>query len=646
MSITVTKKHWEDFFHSENLHPSIRKEIADSWIRCRGYNVNPFDYKRKTLKPKELEIKIRDNSELISIAKPIMENMYNLVAGSEFSIILTDKEGYLLEVIGDESIMKKADELNFIKGALWTEKEVGTNAIGTALYIDKPIQTIGCEHYRVNQHSWCCSAATIHNENNEIIGCLDMSGNYEGAHPHTLGMVLTGAYSIENQLALIKYNHLINATFKSMSDGIIIINENLKIVRVNDKACKILNFSESTLLNKTIKDIIKDTSFIDNMFQRPVPYHNLDCDFYLENNKRIKCSINAVPISISNKALSIAISFSTASSIHKVVNKVAGFKANYNFQDIITISPKMKKIIDYSKRASLSDCNVLIQGESGTGKELFAQSIHNYSKRTKEPFVAVNCGSIPKELMESEFFGYEKGAFTGALKEGNPGKFELADGGTIFLDEIGELPLDMQSKLLRVLDNKKIIRVGGNYEKSLNIRVIAATNRNLLEEIQKKRFREDLYYRLNVMNIKLISLKERPEDIELLINHFITRLNKDHTIIKEASADYIDIMKKHNWKGNVRELQNVVERSYYLCEHDRITPEYIDKDIVEETAMLIENLPKAFEAISSIISLEEIEKNNIKKALEENQGDVLKAATLLGMSRATIYRKIKKYALK
>jgi transcriptional regulator with PAS, ATPase and Fis domain len=297
----------------------------------------------------------------------------------------------------------------------------------------------------------------------------------------------------------------------------------------------------------------------------------------------------------------------------------------------------MNKIIDDAKKAALSDANVLIQGESGTGKELFAQSIHNYSKRENEPFVAVNCASIPKELMESEFFGYERGAFTGASKEGHVGKFELADGGTLFLDEIGELPLDMQSKLLRVLDNQRISRIGSHEEKKLNIRVIAATNRDLVEEITKKNFREDLYYRLNVMHIKLIPLRERPEDIQLLAQHFIARLNHRQGKDKKFSAGYIQKLKIQNWPGNVRELQNAVERSYFLCEEEYLTEAYLFDNILSNQ--------RDFKSHEKIIPMEEIEAQNIHTALKQCNGSVVKACKILGMSRATIYRKMKRYKI-
>jgi transcriptional regulator with PAS, ATPase and Fis domain len=235
--------------------------------------------------------------------------------------------------------------------------------------------------------------------------------------------------------------------------------------------------------------------------------------------------------------------------------------------------------------------------------------------------------------VESEFFGYERGAFTGANKEGNPGKFELADGGTIFLDEIGELPLDIQSKLLRVLDNNKITRIGATYEKQLNVRVIGATNRVLKDEIRKKSFREDLYYRLSVINIKTLPLRERKEDIEPLVNSFIQLLNSNNSIDKIVTPDYIEKLKLLEWSGNVRELRNVVERDYYLSEDKLGAKEECEKSVDEESPTSNEE----------VISMQELEKENIEKAIYNCEGNIVKAASRLNISRATIYRKIKKY---
>ncbi|MCS4474463.1 sigma 54-interacting transcriptional regulator [Clostridium botulinum] len=299
----------------------------------------------------------------------------------------------------------------------------------------------------------------------------------------------------------------------------------------------------------------------------------------------------------------------------------------------------MKSIVELAKKASESDCSILIDGNSGTGKELFAQAIHNHSNRCHGPFVAVNCAAIPRELVESELFGYEKGAFTGASKGGYPGKFELADGGTIFLDEIGELPLDIQSKLLRVLDNLKIMRVGGTHEKKIDIRVLAATNRNLSEEVSNKNFRGDLYYRLNVINVHLIPLKDRVEDVEALTNCFVDKLNiKNPGNFKKIAPEFMDKLKAYHWPGNVRELRNIVERSYYICEDNIITDKFLNNKLMKN-----EHHNCCIGKEEPIVPLDILEHKAIEKALIHCKGNIVQASELLGISRATIYRKINKY---
>lgn len=629
---------WEKFIETEYIDNKVRPEIAESWKRCRNYGVEHMNGRGSSRNKVSVELKVQENAELISVAKPIMKGIYNIVEGSDFAIILSDNDGYIIEVIGDKDIMKRVDELNFVKGALWTEEAVGTNAIGTALYLDKPIQTIGAEHFCINQHSWTCSACPIHDECGNIIGCLNMSGNCYNAHSHTLGIVTASAQAIEKQLALTMSYNLINITFDSISEGMIILDKNLNIKRLNHRAEEILFISSEYVLGMNIDSILKNISIKEILKESYKSYSNIEEDFYIKDN-RIKCSINAVPIKANGEVTGVVITFREATLVHKLVNKVIGYKATYTFNNILTANDKMIQMIEMAKKAAKSQCNILIEGESGTGKEVIAQSIHNYSMREEGPFVAVNCASIPRELVESELFGYERGAFTGASKEGHPGKFELADGGTIFLDELGELPLDIQSKLLRVLDNNKIIRVGGTYEKQLNVRVIGATNRNLKKEMKKKNFREDLYYRLGVINIKILPLRYRKEDIEVLVNSFVRNLNqKNLQQNKRIKKSYIDKLKDYDWPGNVRELRNVVERDYYLSDINTISPYYIEENIFKEINNENQDI--------NIIPMERLEKENIENAIEKCDRNLAKAAKLLNIGRSTLYRKIKKYNIK
>ena len=635
--IKFIEQAWKDFHAKGSVNPQVRPEISASWKRCRDYGVDPMDGKGNPDYCVPVDEKALENPELIAVARPIMENVYSFVAGSGFAIILSDKDGYILDVIGDETMLNRMDELNFTKGALWNEKAVGTNAIGTALYLDRAIQTIGAEHYGAEQHSWTCSASPIHDEEGNVVGCFNMSGNYYHAHSHTLGIVTAAAYSIQKQLALTISNKLMNVTFDSTCEGMIVLDDQLKVKKVNDRALEILHTRGTDILNADIINLLRNISFEKMINYDNKIFHNFECDFYIKDD-RIKCIINAVPMRVNGKLIGVVITFRETQAVHKLVNKVVGYKASYHFEDIITQNGKMREMIGFAKKASRSDCNILIEGASGTGKELIAQSIHNYSRRSAEPFVAINCASIPKELVESELFGYEKGAFTGALKEGHPGKFELADGGTIFLDEIGELPLDIQTKLLRVLDNNKITRVGGNYEKQLNVRVIGATNRLLKEEIKRKNFREDLYYRLNVMSIRTIPLAERKEDIGLLAEHFARMLSAQNgQTDRKISSAYIENLKKHHWSGNVRELRNVVERDFYLSGEELVSVEIAEDN--HDTDELNEKDNK------TIAPMNMVEKAAIENALEEYNWNMVKVSHVLKIGRSTLYRKIKKYNL-
>ena len=628
---------WNEFINQGHINPKVRMEIAESWKRCMGYEVSPMNGKGNDKYKASEKLKVEENAQLISVAHPIIENIYNIVKGSGFAIMLADKDAYIMDIIGDNDIMKMADDLNFVKGQLWTENAVGTNAIGTALFLDKPVQTIGAEHFGIHQHSWTCSCSPIHDEEGNIIGFINMSGNVHSAHSHTLAMVTSAAQLIEKQMALTISNKLMNITFDSICEGMIVIDENLNIKRVNDRAIEILDIDHKEIVKMNIRQLMSSVNFNEIINENIISYNNVECDFYI-NKKRVKCIINAVPMKVTDKVIGIVITFREVQDVHKLVSKVIGYSASYNFNDFITENKRMKDIINFCKKIARSHSNVLIEGESGTGKELIAQSIHNYSERREGPFVAVNCASIPRELVESELFGYEKGAFTGASKEGHPGKFEIANGGTIFLDEIGELPLDIQSKLLRVLDNNKIIRVGGTYEKQLDIRVVGATNRNLKEEIKRKNFREDLYYRLNVMSIKTIALNERKEDIDVLVRYFVEILNaKSKDQHKKVNKSYIDKLKKYNWPGNVRELRNIVERDYYLSDEYFVTS-YDEEQITSTNDLGIHDKKEL-----SIIPMQILEKETIENAIRICDGNIVKAANYLNISRSTLYRKIKRY---
>lgn len=641
---------WENFVKNNQMPKGVRKEILDSWIRCKAYKVDPYEGSGKDIEKDEFEKILKNKKELIEIAKPIMLGLFNIVKESNYSIILTDENAVVLEVIGNETVMERNTNLYFLQGCQWKEENVGTNAIGTCIYLDKPIQTLGAEHYGKKQHGWTCSASPIHDSNGKIIGVIDLSGDFHGYHSHTLGIVVEAANSIEEQFLLAEHRKWVKAAFESIEDGILIIDSNFAVKEFNLKMCDILKITKEEIQKLDIKillnDIIKDIrNFNKNNI---ISYREVSLQV---NNYRVECNINVTPVEKGGKYIGFVIVAKKVDSFRNAVNKIVGFSSRYTFSDIITNNFKMKNIIEEATNIAENECSVLITGESGTGKELFAHAIHNASVRRNGPFVAINCAALPKDLVESELFGYEKGAFTGAAKEGQPGKFELANKGTIFLDEIGELPLEMQSKLLRILDNHTVTRIGGKFERNLDVRVIAATNRNLFNETQINNFRSDLYYRLNVFNVKLPPLRERREDIVLCAEFFLDRLNKKNTgPEKSFDKNFINSIINYNWPGNVRELENVIQRAYYLSKSSTISyafiPEYISENIKEN---IKENIINVVE-VSSVNNpeaktLEEIEKNLIIDSLKKCNGNVVEASKKIGIGKSTLYRKIKKYGL-
>ena len=287
----------------------------------------------------------------------------------------------------------------------------------------------------------------------------------------------------------------------------------------------------------------------------------------------------------------------------------------------------------------------MLTGESGTGKELFAQAIHSASERGDRAFIAINCGSLPRSLIESELFGYERGAFTGAKREGQAGKFELANGGTLFLDEIGDMPADVQVSLLRVLQNKEIVRIGGSHPIKIDVRVIAATNKDLLKAIENNTFRSDLYYRLNVLSIHIPALRERGGDVRVLANYFLKKYGSDSAKPVQGFTDEAyQLLEHYTWPGNIRELENAMERATIVGQEEFITAADLP-EAVRSSSPEVER-QRGANHLDTDGSLSGAEQSIILRALEEKNGNVTEAALLLGVSRRTLYRKLQKYGIK
>ncbi len=450
-------------------------------------------------------------------------------------------------------------------------------------------------------------------------------------------------YDLKIQLE--RYKAVLNFTH----DAIIAIDENGTIDVINHIAEKIVKVSPGYALGKNIKQIVRNTAMIKALCSTEKELNQL-----MDMNGTL-VSTNRIPIVVNDKINGVVATFQDVKVIQESENKIRrslnekGLYAKYNFEDINGESKVLKNTISIAKSYASSDSTILIRGETGTGKELFAQSIHNLSSRSGGPFVAINCASLSSNLLESELFGYVEGAFTGAIKGGKMGLFELAHKGTIFLDEIGEIPIEIQAQLLRVLQEKEIRKVGSAVKLPVDVRVITATNKDLIAAVKAKTFREDLYYRIGVLNLSVPPLRERKGDIIILSRFFFERnLGKDYLNYLDKFFEIMKKVENYQWYGNIRELQNFVERvcvmfQYHgtLYDFDQLIEDFLIDN--NKNTKIISKTKNDKPTGETINNLEDWDVDRILNALKNNDLSIQKAADELGISRSTLWRKMKKY---
>jgi len=618
----------------------MEKHIDLSHKRCRSTGILPEElFSSKIIDGLELQKKMDENKELILNAAPFINHLYNFVRGSEFFALLCDGEGCILNVVGDEKILLEAAKLKMITGAYMDEAHIGTNAMSLVISERRPSQVSGKEHFINAYHKWTCSGAPIKDGNGKVIGIINLTGYIENVNPHTLGMVVAAANAIEKMIENNKYNLMIEickrrleATFDSISSGILTCDLLGNITTMNKQVAIMFGYDEREMKSMKIPDLVLNFHEIIDRIKSKGNFTDEDIYVNASTNK-LQFTLTAYPIyGFDMKIEEITLVFYELKKSRKLAGRILSGQAIYTFDKIIGTDEKFKKIINYAKKIADSKSTILITGESGTGKEVFAQAIHNYSKRREEPFIAVNCGAIPRTLIESELFGYEGGAFTGAKKGGNVGKFEIAEGGTIFLDEIGEMPFDMQIRLLRVIEEGVINRIGSSKQINIDVRIMAATNKELKNEVESGNFRKDLYYRLNVLPLQLPPLREHREDIVELVTYYMKktskRLNK-HSV--NISQEYMNYLKYYNWPGNIRELENVIERI--------VNSEAIQMNLYNEQD---ENQKESIDLYVGY-TLEQMEKHHITEVINEAYGNITLAAKILDIARSSLYRKIEKY---
>lgn len=445
--------------------------------------------------------------------------------------------------------------------------------------------------------------------------------------------LLNSANTLKDQLETIV---AIETTLEYAYDGILMVNDQMKVTLASPPLLELFNLEKSAVLHQDAEKMLPQLNMAAVFQSQSAEISDFD-----EING-IKYIVHRIPIKKDGRMIGAIgkVMFRQLTEVSELFNRAKKSElprkretAKFTWDHIFSVDPYLDKLKKSAARAAKGVSTVLIRGESGTGKELFAHAIHNSSARNQGKFVVVNCAAIPEDLLESEFFGYEEGAFTGAKQRGKSGKFDLANGGTLFLDEIGDMSLVLQAKLLRVLQEREFYRVGGNETVKVDVRIIAATNRDLEKMVREGKFREDLYYRLNVISLTIPPLRERARDVEHLISQLMSELNALlGTGITGISAQAKMALLQYEWPGNVRELRNVLERAMTFAENGKIEcedlPEYLRSHLTKPSGL-------AYDA----------ELGAIKKALNHTNGNKAQAARLLGISRSGLYEKIKKYQL-
>ncbi len=625
---------------------TISHEVRESWVRSEQYGVDPYKpYCDVILTEDELKARRANNSLLLEQASFVMEHLHEFMEERGFCFSLSDNNGYILLRTGDREAIEFMNVSNFIEGANWSEKVMGTNSGVLSAVTGKPIQLDSYKHYCLLSTFGIGSSSPIYDDDDNIIGMLNLSGPYHQDHRNMMGVVVAAARVIERRMALqyaIQQSEMgdfsQSKVIESISDGIITLDRKGRIMQINSLAKHYLGIRSTNVLGTKFEDL----TFPNNQHFLASISENKQHDGSVViryNHDTVRLVVKTISLTDKDgKVFGTVVILQRAQKSKRLTERTLANPSPITFDDIVGQSPELRSSVKLAKIAAQSDSNVLLLGETGVGKDMFAHAIHNASNRRQEPFVAINCAGLPRELIFSELFGYEEGAFTGARKGGNPGKFELADQGTLFLDEISEMPLDLQGYLLRALEDGTIMRLGGREIISVNVRIIAASNKGLQQEVKKNNFRSDLYYRLKVIDIMIPSLRDRKGDIPRLAEHFVktigAKLGKKVTGIDE---DAMALLFDYDWPGNVRELINVIERAVNLINGNILT---------------IEELPPEMRKVNEEnlspwkLRRDNMEEQLIRNSLKKHKGNRNLAAEDLGMSRATIYRKIKQYSIK
>lgn len=635
-------------------HDNMAGIIETSRRRSLAYGLSPGSCADFAPAAKsELSRLIERNHLLHTHAVPAMETLYQQIVDTHNMVILTDASGVIVHSLGDDDFLEKASRVALQPGVAWSEQSKGTNAIGTAIAEKAPTLVHAEQHYLAANHFLTCSAAPITDHRGNVIGVLDVSGDQRSFHKHTMALVRMSALMIENQLFSATFEDAITVHFHArpefigtLMEGIASFTPGGRFLSANKHGLFQLGLPFAALQAHTFSSLFGlPVSRLYDHYRTAAPGL---LNFCLHSGVRV---YGRAQLRLANSTFQQALphndnSNSSAIPVPAAASaQAASARRLSGLRYLRTGDAQLEAVIDKVGKVLGHDIPIMVIGETGTGKELLAQAIHHDTPRDSRaaaPFIAVNCASIPETLIESELFGYEDGAFTGARKKGAVGKIVQANGGTLFLDEIGDMPVGLQARLLRVLQERMVTPLGSSKAIAVDIDLVCATNHNLRERIANGLFREDLYYRLNGLVVKLPPLRER-SDLDAVVKKILASLSNGarHSVAPEI----MQLFHRHKWPGNLRQLSNLLRTAIVMAGDEHVIglqhmPDDFLDDIEMRDATSASNPAATTETTAAGTRLETLAHDAIQAALDAHGGNVSAAARALGISRNTMYRKL------
>ena len=613
----------------------VDEALSRSWQRSQHAGLSPIGglLEPPLCSDSELRQALQTERDFLAQARPVMDFVFDQMRDSGSLVVLSNARGLLLHSLGDADFLGRAERVSLRPGALWHESDRGTNAIGTALAEGQPVVIQGAEHYLERNGFLTCSAAPVFGPRGQLRGVLDISGDHRGHHPHTFALVRSAARMIEDRLFHARHTqerilrlHPLPEGLGGVGEGLLALSEDGWVVGANTLAQQWLSLDSGRIGGCTLEQLT-----------------GIGLGLWPPGKVR------ALP------GLRGALLHARLDVRHRpVVNAPLGLSASGGAPGEPAVAPHHeatpatdRRVAEALARARLVQAQgiaVLIHGESGSGKEVLARQLHEDGPRAHRPFVAVNCAALPDALIEAELFGYVGGAFTGARREGSPGRIREADGGTLFLDEIGDMPLALQARLLRVLQDKAVVPVGGSHPIAVDFQLVSATHRRLKDAIQAGAFREDLYYRLNGLTVTLPPLRER-EDFDALLHAMLGRISRDmaRSQVDSVQPGLMQALRRHRWPGNLRQLHGLLRTACALLPPEASSLDWsnLPQDMAEELSAAPPPASPPSEPASPTpvdANLRQVSSQAIRQVVAATGGNLSEAARRLGISRNTLYR--------